>query len=475
MSIAPPSTWSLEVVRGLEVGHVYPVGPGRCLLGNDLNGEVGISLGPLEGSSPRKMAPKQAELLADGNTLTLRDLDSPGGTFVNRQRILPGQSRSLQHGDVIQLGSVQMKIVTNALGSISQTLKPAPLAARIGPLPSPYTLAMGTTCRTWDDFVTVSAQHWQALREELVAGKIGAFLHAISRDDLQPPAPGSNSEDERLDDWLGGLPVSKALEPDLEVHPLVVRIRAVEGGGLTRSTIVVTNTGYRLLRSTLRIEPTSAKWLRLLPPHDRGAFITAETTEVAVEVTIPEKLRSPLHATLVIDGNGGVRKVEFRLESPFKTEGPPQSAPVVADSIGRPVLDWLMALNPVTRALAGTASAFMMRGLIALGERLPIVGNASRPSLAGGALLFSVIGAALAGRYAIRNGEPHDLGSAAFAGGVVGVLTASIAVAACRTVEPLLGATTGGQSLTVWAVIGALAGLGSVAVVPYSTKPKGAT
>ncbi len=450
------------------------------MLGNDLNGEVGLSLGLLEGSSPRKMAAKQAELLADEFTLTLRDLDSPGGTFVNRQRILPGQARTLQQGDVIQLGSVQLKIVTNAVASVSQPPKPVPVTPRSGPLPSPYTLAMGATCRTWDDFVTVSAQHWRALRDELVAGKLGAFLHAISRDDLQPPAPASDSDsdsdsdDERLDVWLGRLPVSKALEPALEVHPSVVRIRAVEGGGQTCSTIVITSTGYRLLRSTLRVEPSSANWLRLLPPHNRGAFITAETTEVAVEVTIPESPRSPLTATLVIDSNGGVRKVEFRVESPINAKGPPEAGPVISATTGRTLREWLAGLSPTARIVTATLGAFMGRGLITLGEVLPIANPSSRPGLAGGALMFSIIGAALAGRYALRNGEARDFGPSTFAGGVGGVLVAAFAVAACRTVEPLLG-SHGAAALAYWAVFGGLVAWGSLALVPYSKKPKGAT
>ena len=54
----------------------------------------GIDLGPQEGVSPRRMAARQAILESNGQAITLRDLDSPGGTFVNRQRLLPGQSRT---------------------------------------------------------------------------------------------------------------------------------------------------------------------------------------------------------------------------------------------------------------------------------------------------------------------------------------------------------------------------------------------
>ena len=61
-----------------------------------LNGEPGIDLGAEEGASPRRMAAKQAQVDCAAEGLSLRDLDSPGGTFVNRQRVLPGQARPLQ-------------------------------------------------------------------------------------------------------------------------------------------------------------------------------------------------------------------------------------------------------------------------------------------------------------------------------------------------------------------------------------------
>ena len=85
--------WSLEVVRGREAGRVYALGRGETVLGNALGGGPGIDLGHQEGDSPRRMAARQAQLDLSAQGLTVRDLDSPGGTFVNRQRLLPGQSR----------------------------------------------------------------------------------------------------------------------------------------------------------------------------------------------------------------------------------------------------------------------------------------------------------------------------------------------------------------------------------------------
>ena len=49
--------------------------------------------------------------LGDG-TLTIEDLNSLNGTFVNRVRVYPGQKRSLAVNDVVQVGTVQLKVTT---------------------------------------------------------------------------------------------------------------------------------------------------------------------------------------------------------------------------------------------------------------------------------------------------------------------------------------------------------------------------
>ena len=116
-----PTCWSLEVVRGRVIGHQYALDPGETVVGNALKGARGLDLADQEGSSPRKMAGRHAALTSTTQELTVRDLDSPGGTFVNQQRLLSGQSRRLAAGDVIQLGSVQLRVKQNGVASGDQT------------------------------------------------------------------------------------------------------------------------------------------------------------------------------------------------------------------------------------------------------------------------------------------------------------------------------------------------------------------
>ncbi|HEX8202785.1 MAG TPA: FHA domain-containing protein, partial [Isosphaeraceae bacterium] len=88
--------WALEVVRGADAGRLYALNGGQIVLGNALGGAPGIDLSDQEGNSPRRMAARQAQLECSTTGVRLRDLDSPGGTFVNRQRVLSGQGRELQ-------------------------------------------------------------------------------------------------------------------------------------------------------------------------------------------------------------------------------------------------------------------------------------------------------------------------------------------------------------------------------------------
>ncbi|MBX6316686.1 MAG: FHA domain-containing protein, partial [Isosphaeraceae bacterium] len=161
------SHWALEVVRGRDTGRLYTLNGGEIVLGNALGGVPGIDLADQEGTSPRRMAPCQARLECSQAGVTLRDLDSPGGTFVNRQRLRPGQARVLQAGDVIQLGGVQLRLIHHSGASPSSPTPPPPprpqpatTAAPAGRPPLAFTLKTGPTCRSWDDFLIVSAQRW---------------------------------------------------------------------------------------------------------------------------------------------------------------------------------------------------------------------------------------------------------------------------------------------------------------------------
>ncbi|MFI5456362.1 MAG: FHA domain-containing protein [Isosphaerales bacterium] len=517
-SSAKAGCWSLEVVRGREVGRGYAIEPGESILGNALNGERGLDLLEQEGSSPRRMAARHAVLSTTSEELTIRDLESPGGTFVNQQRLLSGQSRRLQPGDVVQLGSVQLRVKRDvflttpvkaqaaaAAGSTTTAPGRAPAAAAATPgasakapiapaakapvgaapgqsppapgrLPIPFAMAGGAQCRTWDDFLVLAAQRWQGLRDELTSGRLADYLRHIQRAELVPHAASDRSADDRLDEWLARLPVTKSSAPELDVHPESLLVKAATGGGVTRQSLRVTNVGYRLLKCTARVEPPGTPWVHLRPEHDGRPFQTIEQTELPIELELPETINRPLRALIVLESNGGTRRVEVRIERPDEQVVIPEAGAQAAVSEipvwGRRLSRSLARLRPGVRIAAGCAGAIALRLLVLLMNALPIGGAGGprwEPRLSSFAIVLAA-GGVLAGlRLALVRGERQDMPAAGFAGGAIGLLTAALWFAVVQSVERVLGT----RSSSIWALglfwgaIGALFGLVSTILVPH--------
>ena len=243
------------------------------------------------------MAARHATLECSGKDLSIRDLESPGGTFVNQQRLLSGQPRKLSPGDVIQLGGVQLKVKQDACAATPAvaaapaatadssrrgtattakprgTRKPQPptpaagndrdgrqspparppcrcrarRSRRRGRLPTAFALASGAQCRTWDDFLVLSAQSWTQVRDELVSGRLAEYLRRIGRPELIPHSRPDRSPDDRLDEWLARLPATQSSAPELDVHPETLLVQAKMGGGVARLSLRVTNVGLPAL------------------------------------------------------------------------------------------------------------------------------------------------------------------------------------------------------------------------------------
>jgi hypothetical protein len=500
-----PTGWSLEVVRGRAVSHQYVLDFGETIVGNDPGEANGLDLAEQEGNSPRKMAARHVSITSTIKELTIRDLDSPGGTFVNQQRLLSGQLRRLLAGDVIQLGSVQLRVKhdggasgktnsaateapkssakappANPRSGTSTAIPPAaplppPSPVVSGRLSTPFSISGGAQCRTWDDFLVAAAQSWPALRDELTSGRLTDYLRRIQRPDLVPRATSGRSVDDQLDDWLARLPSAGSSAPELDVHPETVLVRAATGGGVTQQTLRITNIGYRLLRSSARIEPAGTRWLRLRPEHDGRPFATIDQTDVPIELELPESIDRPLEAFVVIESNGGTRRIAVRIERPTeqavfaKTAGSGfSSVPLWRARLGQS----LEGLRPGVRIALACAGAVALRFIVVLVNALPIgsaKGRLIEPRLSAVAIALVAVGVAAGLRLAFQLGEKRDLGPAALAGGALGLLGAALLYALFQSFERLLGP----WSTSIWAVaflwgsFGSLVGLISLFVVPY--------
>ncbi len=490
-TVLHPTRWSLEVVRGRVVGQSYALDSGETVVGNALKGERGLDLVDQEGSSPRKMAGRHAALTSTGEELTIRDLDTPGGTFVNQQRLLAGQTRRLVAGDVIQLGSVQVRVeqtkpapaavpVTGtpkapapAGKPVALPTKPVPVAvsspATPGRLSSPFSLAGGAQCRTWDDFLVIAAQSWPALRDELTSGRLADYLRRIQRPDLAPLAGSSRAPDDQLDDWLARVPATGSSAPELDVHPETLLVRAATVGGITQRTLRITNVGYRLLRCTARVEPPGTRWARLRPEHDGRPFPTIDQTDLPVEIELPETIDRPLLAQIVIESNGGTRRVSVRIERPTEQVVIPDSSGAItfASPLWREQLSRTVArVGPVPRIVIGCAGAVALRLMAGLLNKLPIgttSANLAEPRLSSVAIMLVVAGTIAGLGLAHRRGEWRDFPAAAFAGGSLGLLAAAVWFAVLQSVERMLGS----GSSSIW-VIGLASGMLGVLLAAVS-------
>jgi hypothetical protein len=109
---APPLLQAkLVVIRGQRINQEYPLYPGRNMIGRFADRPVDIDLGIQEAEGQIWSSRQHASIYFDRNVLMLEDLNSLNGTWVNGSKILPGNKRTLQPDDVIQIGTVQLKLV----------------------------------------------------------------------------------------------------------------------------------------------------------------------------------------------------------------------------------------------------------------------------------------------------------------------------------------------------------------------------
>lgn len=108
---APPSRPKLVVVRGERLGVEYKVLDGKNYIGRAGEQSVDIDLEGQEAYERTWASRQHAVVTLDQGSLLIEDLNSLNGTFVNRARLHPGQQWVLQAGDVIQVGTVQLRVV----------------------------------------------------------------------------------------------------------------------------------------------------------------------------------------------------------------------------------------------------------------------------------------------------------------------------------------------------------------------------
>lgn len=106
----PPARPKLVVLRGMKIGAEYPIYEGRNTVGRFADKPVDIDLVSQESAEQIWCSRQHAAVVFDKENVAVEDLNSLNGTWVNGVRIYAGQPKQLRHGDVVQIGTVQMKL-----------------------------------------------------------------------------------------------------------------------------------------------------------------------------------------------------------------------------------------------------------------------------------------------------------------------------------------------------------------------------
>lgn len=109
---APPSAPPrLVVLRGVKINAEYPIYEGRNTIGRFADKPVDIDLLSQESVEQIWCSRQHAAITCTKGIVSIEDLNSLNGTWVNGARVHAGHLRQLKPGDVVQIGTVQMKFV----------------------------------------------------------------------------------------------------------------------------------------------------------------------------------------------------------------------------------------------------------------------------------------------------------------------------------------------------------------------------
>jgi hypothetical protein len=109
----PSARARLQVIRGGRKGHEFPLEDGNNLIGR-WDPETGsFPEVDLDQDDPEaKISRKHALIRFEGGKITVEDIGSLNGTYVNRQpRLMPGNPVELKTGDEIIIGKTFLKLI----------------------------------------------------------------------------------------------------------------------------------------------------------------------------------------------------------------------------------------------------------------------------------------------------------------------------------------------------------------------------
>jgi hypothetical protein len=109
--LPPGAEPRLLVLRGQKRNVEYPIYEGHNFIGRADEKPVDIDLEDQEPPDRVWSSRQHAMISLDNGQLSIEDLNSSNGTFVNRSKIYPAQPVPLKANDVVQIGTVQLKVI----------------------------------------------------------------------------------------------------------------------------------------------------------------------------------------------------------------------------------------------------------------------------------------------------------------------------------------------------------------------------
>ncbi len=109
--VKPAIKPKLVVLRGMKIGAEYPLYEGKNVVGRFADKPVDIDLVSQESLEQIWCSRQHATLTFEKETVVLEDLNSLNGTWLNGVRVHAGRPCQVKPGDVVQIGTVQMKLV----------------------------------------------------------------------------------------------------------------------------------------------------------------------------------------------------------------------------------------------------------------------------------------------------------------------------------------------------------------------------
>ncbi len=111
-SVPPGSQPKLVVRRGLKIGVEFPIYAEYNYIGRADEKPVDVDLEDQEPPDRVWCSRQHAVIHFDeaAGIITVEDLNSSNGTYVNRNRVYPGQKKQLMINDTVQIGTVHLQL-----------------------------------------------------------------------------------------------------------------------------------------------------------------------------------------------------------------------------------------------------------------------------------------------------------------------------------------------------------------------------